>query len=78
MAIGVTRSAGYTYTGATGAFNGINNGTIGTPGTWALGAEGQVGGSVVLYSVNAQASLPSPQLMSGTTLSNLNYGVWLY
>ena len=59
MAIGVTRSANYTYVGATGSFNGINNGTIGTPGTWALGAEGQLGGSVVLYSVNAQASLAS-------------------
>ena len=59
MAIGVTRSANYTYAGTTGSFNGINNGTIGTPGTWALGAEGQFGGSVVLYSVNAQASLAS-------------------
>jgi len=65
MAIGVTRSAGYTYAGTTGSFNGINNGTIGTPGTWALGAIGQLGGSVVLYSVNAQASLAAQDDATG-------------
>ena len=60
MAIGVTRSANYTYVGATGALNGQNNGTIGTPETDATtlrAARPQLGGSVVLYSVNAQANL---------------------
>jgi len=60
MAIGVTRSANYTYVGATGALNGQNNGTIGTPETDATtlrNARPQLGGSVILYSVNAQASL---------------------
>ena len=43
MAIGVTRSAGYAYAGSTGVLNGTSL--------------SQVGGSVALYSVNAQASL---------------------
>ena len=43
-----------------------------------VGANDFTNSAKLVSLVNAQASLPTPQLMSGTTLSNLNYGVWLY
>jgi len=46
--------------------------------TAGLGASDFTNSAKLVSLLNAQASLPSPQLMSGTTLSNLNYGVWLY
>ena len=46
--------------------------------TAGLGASDFTNSAKLVSFVNGQASLPITQLMSGTTLSNINYGVWLY